>query len=108
MAGSVQLLCAGVDSELPVHKANFHAGDGPVEGGVGDAEGNRGAVHREYRRLHSGFHRHDCGYHLNVVSEALGKQRAYGPVDLPPRQDSSLARAALALNEPSGDLAYCI
>ena len=95
----------GIDDELAVDLADARGGDRAVPRDVRDGEGGAGAVdHRDVGLVHlvGGQEQADD---LDLVEEALGKERTAGPVAQAGGEDFLLGGTALALEIAAGEAA---
>src|SRR6185312_11982866 len=95
----------GVGDELALAAADADADDRAVPGDVGDVERGAGAGEGEDVGLVLLVAREDGRDDLRVLLEAVGEQRAEGPIHDPAGEDLLVALAGLALEEAAGDLA---
>ena len=103
-AGELELLEGGIQDPLPVHPAHPHRGERPVPRYVRGAERDRrshGGKHVGVILLVSRQHRRK---YLDLVLEALRKERPDAAIDQPAGEDLLVGRAPLPLEKPSRNL----
>ena len=94
-----------VEHVLAVDVADARGADRAVERNAGQRERRRRADHRRNVGIDLGIDRHHRRDDLDLVVEAIGKQRPDRAVDEPAGQRLLLRRTAFALEEAAGDLA---
>ena len=103
--GLLDLLQGRVDDEVIPDEPDAHGADRAQERQVGDRQCGRCPVDAQDVVRVDLVDAHDRRDDLDLVAEALGPERPDRPVGHARGQDRPLARAALALDEPAGNLA---
>ena len=103
--GVGELRVRRVEDELAVDVADAHGADRALERDLADREGGGRGDRAEDVRVVLVVRREDRDHELDVVLVALGEQRADRAVREARGERRGLGRAALALDEPAGDLA---
>src|SRR5699024_2491006 len=102
-AVGLALSLGGVEEVLLAVPAEGDAGDGAVEGDVGDGDGGGGADHGGYLRGAVAVNAEDLALDGDVVAQVVGEEGTHGAVDEAARQDGGQAGTALAAHEAAGD-----
>ena len=100
-----QFLAGRVEQVLAVVVTDPGRADGAIERHAGQRHRRRGTQQRRNFRVHLIVQRHHGGDDLQLVGEAVGKQRAQRPVDQPGGQGFALGRTALAPEKAAGNAA---
>ncbi len=95
----------GVDHELTVHVADAGAGDGAVEGDVGQGEGGGGSRDHQDVGVVLLVGGEDGADDLGLVAHALGEEGPQGPIGEAAGEYGLAGGPALAPEEAAGDLA---
>ena len=100
------LLMGGVEEELLAVPAQDDAGDGAVEGHVGDGDRGGGADHGGNLGAAVPVHAQHFAGDDHVIAQVGGEQGAHGPVDQTAGQHGGQAGLALPAHEAAGDAAH--
>ena len=96
----------GVEEELLAVPAQDDAGDGAVEGHVGDGDRGGGADHGGDLGAAVPVHAQDLAGDDNVIAQIGGEKGTHGPVDEAGGQHGGQAGLALTAHEAAGDAAH--
>ena len=108
IGGLEQRLLVGVDDEVPVDLPDPHRADRRRERNMGDHQRRGGTVQREDVVRVDVVNRHRDRDELGLITPTLGEQWADRAIDQARGQRALLPRAALALEEGTGNLPGCI
>jgi hypothetical protein len=95
----------GVENMGAVDIADAHGTDGAGKGQAGNGDGCGGRDERRNIRIDFRIGREHLDDDLNLVGEAVGEQRSYGPVDQARGERFLFRGGALATEEAAGDTA---
>jgi len=106
--GELHLGVRGVQHELLAllghQPADANRGHGALERSIAQAQGRRPGAARQHVGVVLAVVAHDPHLDLDLIDEAVGKERADGAIDHPHGEDFLLVRRPLALAEASGEL----